>query len=170
MNYWYVIYTRSKFEKKCNDLLLRKGYTTYLPLQRVKRKWSDRIKEVEVPLLSGYIFLNCNSFQFVDILKTDGVVCFIKFDKEFARVPEKQIEALKNAISINNSVEVVDNELIPGQEVYITSGPFKDNYARLVQLKGKGKLLLSIDCIGKGIILELGRTRVEPMSQIQKTA
>jgi hypothetical protein len=54
---WYIIQTRSRFEKKCFNLLSLQGISVFLPTQKVKRKWSDRIKEIEIPLFSGYIFI-----------------------------------------------------------------------------------------------------------------
>ncbi|HEV7622062.1 MAG TPA: transcription termination/antitermination NusG family protein, partial [Flavisolibacter sp.] len=47
---WYAIYTRPRWEKKVNGLLIQKGIESYCPLNKVRRKWSDRIKLVEEPL------------------------------------------------------------------------------------------------------------------------
>jgi transcription antitermination factor NusG len=54
---WYVLQTRSRFEKKCFDLLLLQGITVFLPTRKLKKQWSDRIKEIESPLFPGYIFV-----------------------------------------------------------------------------------------------------------------
>jgi transcriptional antiterminator RfaH len=59
---WFVFYTKSRQEKKVNDLLLRHGFEPYLPLQKVLRQWSDRKKKVEVPLFNSYIFVRVEEF------------------------------------------------------------------------------------------------------------
>jgi transcription antitermination factor NusG len=54
---WYAIYTRPRWEKKVNGLLEAKGIESYCPLNRVRRKWSDRIKTIEEPLFKSYVFV-----------------------------------------------------------------------------------------------------------------
>lgn len=61
---WYIARTKPRFEKKA-ELLLNalnlEGEATPIIADalvlKVKRKWSDRIKEVEIPSISGYIFI-----------------------------------------------------------------------------------------------------------------
>lgn len=158
---WYVIQTRSRFEKKCTTFLHRNGISVYLPLQKKMSVWSDRIKEVETPLFPGYLFVQFSESERYRILNTPGIVRFVSFGGQYATINCKQINAIQKAITSDLELDVVDIVFEPGQEVLITSGPFKDNYARLVRHNGKGKLLLTIDSIGKGVLLEIGRTRVE---------
>lgn len=158
---WYVIQTRSRFEKKCTDCLSKNGISVYLPLQKKRSVWSDRIKEVETPLFPGYLFVQFSEDERYSILNTPGVVRFISFGGKYATITTQQIEAVQKAISSDLEVEVVNVVFEPGQQVLITSGPFKDNYARLVRHNGKGKLLLTLDSIGRGILLEIGHNQVE---------
>lgn len=163
---WYVIQTRSRFEKKCTDFLTKNGVSVYLPLQKKRSIWSDRIKEVEIPLFPGYLFVQFSENERYSILNTPGIVRFVSFGGKYATVKTKQIEAVQKAITSDLELEVVNIFFEPGQEVLITSGPFKDNCARLVRHNGKGKLLLTLDVIGKGILLEIGRTQVEAKNKL----
>jgi transcriptional antiterminator RfaH len=54
---WFVFYTKSRQEKKVNELLLKKKFEPFLPMQQVMRQWSDRKKKVTVPLFNSYIFV-----------------------------------------------------------------------------------------------------------------
>ena len=54
---WYAVYTKPRWEKKVNSLLLQKGIEVYCPLNKVRRKWSDRIKTIEEPLFKSYVFV-----------------------------------------------------------------------------------------------------------------
>jgi transcriptional antiterminator RfaH len=165
---WYIIQTRSRFEKKCTDCLTKNGIFVYLPLQKKMSVWSDRIKEIETPLFSGYLFVQFSENERYQILNIPGVVRFVSFGGKYATINTKQMSAIQQAISSNLELEVVDIVFEPGEEVLITSGPFKDNYAHLVRHNGKGKLLLTIDSIGKGILLEVGRTQVEAKNKPAK--
>jgi transcription antitermination factor NusG len=56
---WYAIRTRSRHEKMVHEQLQTQGIETFLPLVKRIHKWSDRKKEVEVPLFSGYTICEC---------------------------------------------------------------------------------------------------------------
>ncbi|WP_373513807.1 UpxY family transcription antiterminator [Persicitalea sp.] len=164
---WRVLQTRSRSEKKAAALLQKMGIELYLPLQKRRKKWSDRVKIVEEPLFSGYIFAKFTEELRYPMLNTPGVVRIVSFGGAYASVPEAQIEALRQLAYLDNEVVVVDAGLLPGQEVRIASGPFKGFHGRLVRHDGKGKLVIEIVAIGKGIVLELGRTKV---AALPKTA
>jgi len=53
---WFAIRTRPRWEKLVHQALEGKGYEAFLPLYKSRRRWCDRIKELEVPLFSGYLF------------------------------------------------------------------------------------------------------------------
>ncbi len=163
---WFVLQTRSRFEKKCYDQLLLHGISVFLPTQKVKRKWSDRIKEIEAPLFSGYIFIQFEEKDRYTILNIRGVVRFVSFGGTYATLNEKQIETIRKLEKLETSIDIVDIELFSGQEVLISSGPFKGLEAKIVHHNGKGKLLLSVESIGQGVLLEIGRTKIEKKNPI----
>jgi transcriptional antiterminator RfaH len=163
---WYVLQTRSRFEKKCFDLLLLQGITVFLPTQKQKKQWSDRIKEIESPLFPGYIFVKFEEKDRYSILNTTGIVRFVSFGGEYASMNDKQIDALAKIENLEKIVEVIDLELFQGQNILIASGPFKGIEAKIVRHNGKGKLLLSVEMIGKGVLLEIGRTKIEHTNQL----
>lgn len=169
-NNWYVVQTRSRFEKKCHDLLSASGISAFLPLQTVEKVWSDRVKKIEMPLFPGYLFVQYDELDRYKILNTQGISKFVSFGGQYAKVHPKQIEAIEKALKFENTIEVVDIDLVPGQEMLIASGPFKGHHARLVHHNGKGKLLLSVESIGKGVLLEIGRTRMEHITQFSKVS
>jgi len=163
---WYVLQTRSRFEKKCFEQLSIQGISVFLPTQKVKRRWSDRIKEIESPLFTGYIFVQFEEKDRYKILNTNGVVRFVSFGGQYATLNENQVETIRKIEKSETLIDVVELELNNGQEVIITSGPFKGLEAKIVHHNGKGKLLLSVETIGQGVLLEIGRTKIENRSQI----
>ena len=54
---WFVVYTKSRCEKKVADLLTKKGIENYCPLNRVQKQWSDRKKIILAPLFTSYVFV-----------------------------------------------------------------------------------------------------------------
>ena len=55
---WYAVYTWARHEKRVKDQLDVRHIPCALPLYRVVRRWSDRRKEVELPLFPSYIFVH----------------------------------------------------------------------------------------------------------------
>lgn len=53
---WYALQTRSRHEKVVRDHLIAKAITAFLPLRRIYSARKDRVKIIEVPLFSGYLF------------------------------------------------------------------------------------------------------------------
>jgi hypothetical protein len=48
--HWYALHVRTRFEKVVARNLQGKGYEEFLPLYRRVSRWSDRTKEIELPL------------------------------------------------------------------------------------------------------------------------
>jgi transcriptional antiterminator RfaH len=158
---WYVLVIRSRHEKKCEQLLTKKGIEVFLPLQKVIREWSDRKKKIDVPLFSGYLFIKYDTSKRIEILNTPGVVRFIRYDQQDATVPESQIQAIKSALCNSVLIDVVDQHFSEGEEILIKSGPFEGLYGKIVFYNSKRKIQISIDAIGKNLLIEIGKTRIE---------
>src|ERR1700685_2329281 len=73
---WYAVRTRSRHEKLVARQLETQGIESFLPLLTQTHKWSDRTKQVETPLFSGYAFLRMvhSTDDRVRVLRTQGVV------------------------------------------------------------------------------------------------
>ena len=50
---WFALFVRPNHEKNVSYVLEQKGIENLLPLYRVRKKWSDRYKEVDLPLFPG---------------------------------------------------------------------------------------------------------------------
>src|SRR5215472_12673610 len=53
---WYALTVRHQHERPVDRVLCAGGIETFLPLFRARRRWSDRVKELETPLFPGYVF------------------------------------------------------------------------------------------------------------------
>ena len=57
---WYAIRVQARFESLASEVLLGKGYESFLPVYKSVRQWSDRKKTLELPLFPGYLFCRFN--------------------------------------------------------------------------------------------------------------
>jgi transcriptional antiterminator RfaH len=158
---WFLVQTNSRCEKKCLEGLKKLDIEAYLPLHKVKRQWSDRVKTIEEPLFKGYIFVNIESRNRFSIFKVQNIFRYVQFNSEFATISQKEIDAIKKALENDKILEIVEINFEIGQEVLVTSGPFSGVHARLIDTSKRGKLILEVKSIGKGVVLELGKSKVE---------
>ena len=162
---WYVVYTKSRSEKKVNKELIDKGYSSYLPIIKTMKQWSDRKKKVEQPLIPGYVFVNTNQTYFTKILQISGVVNFVKFNKLPARVRDVDIENIKILLRETEHVSVTNQQFTKGEEVLISDGKFKGFKGIIDYQRGKSSLVLSLLELGMSIKVEIP---VEHINQLKK--
>jgi transcription antitermination factor NusG len=119
---WFAVYTRPRWEKKVHKLLEEKGIENYCPLNKVHRKWSDRIKVVDEPLFKSYVFVKVNEEEKTQVRMTEGVVNFIYWLGKPAVIKEKEIETIKRFLNHHHDVEVWPIDIEAGKKVMVQSG------------------------------------------------
>ena len=105
---WVALYTNSRAEKRVADRLTEAGIENYLPLRRVKRHWSDRIKVVEEPLIKSYTFARITARQETSLRNVDGVVWIVAFRGKVATITDEQIEAMRQFVDSEKAVAVYE--------------------------------------------------------------
>lgn len=154
---WLVIYVASRQEKKVGQLLERYRIPHYLPLYRRLRQWSDRKKWVESPLFNGYVFVKPDEYQRDTILSLNGVVGFIKYNKEDAVVRQDEIATIKRLLDTGYALETnldLDETKI-GETLVITEGPLKGIEVQLLRKDGETQALVSFENSGISIKVDV---------------
>lgn len=152
---WVVVYVKHHFEKKVYQLLNSKQINAFLPIHKVLRNWSDRKKWVEMPLFQNYLFAKVSPHEYVKILETKGVFNLVNFQGEVAIVPDDEIEMVKRFLGTSNKLGVVDENLLSGELVVITKGTLMGIQGRMLTYKGKKRLAVNIEYLGKTILMDI---------------
>ena len=156
---WLAIYTRPRWEKKVNKLLNEKGVESYCPLNKIRRRWSDRIKTVEEPLFKSYVFVKVNEDERTNVRMTNGVINFVYWNGKPAVIKEKEIIAIKRFLDEYENVEVKAMDLKINQRVIITGGPLMDQQGKIVTLRQK-TVKVAIDSLGYILVAHIERTKL----------
>ncbi len=158
---WYALYTKSRTEKKVYQLLIEKGIEAYLPLLKTLKQWSDRKKWVEEPLFRSYIFIRISEREWLDAIRTDGVVRMITFQGRPVSIPDKQIEAVR--AYINEGEDRVEKEVQfeRGNRVEVTRGTLQGLQGIMVETKGKKRVMVEIEGIGEKIMLNIPKSSLK---------
>ncbi len=159
---WYALYTKSRWEKKVLASLEAKGIDVYLPLVKTLKMWSDRKKMVEEPLFRSYIFVHISPTEYDPAVKTPGVVRYVTFRGKAVAVPPREIEAVKAYIGEGDERVDRQEEYHPGEAVEVVRGVMRGLQGRLVEVKGRRRVLVEIGSIGERLVINL------PAAYLQK--
>lgn len=153
---WHVVYTKSRSEKKAQAELAEQDIEVFLPLQRKLRQWSDRKKWVEMPLISGYLFVKISRKEYDKVLQSNYVVTYVRFEGKAAIIPDEQIEYLKLMLKQDvHEVTISTENLKPGKKIELIAGPMIGLKAVLVRLHGKNKVAIQLEQMGIAALVEV---------------
>lgn len=156
---WLAVYSRPRWEKKVDQLLSAKGIESYCPLNKVRRKWSDRVKVVEEPLFKSYVFVKVNEENRAAVRTTPGVINFVYWEGKPAVIKEKEINTIKRFLNEYENVELKPMNLKVHQRVKITSGPLMDQEGEVVDLQRK-MVKVVIDSLGYILVAYIDRSKL----------
>jgi transcription antitermination factor NusG len=145
---WYALYTKPRWEKKVFKSLDAKGVEAYCPLNRVKRKWSDRMKIVEEPLFKSYVFVKVAEADKTEVRYVDGVLNYVYWNGKPAVVKEDEIIEIKKFLSEYENVEVSNLELKPADEVLLNTGVMMGATGRVLRVLSNSKVEVRIESLG----------------------
>ncbi len=145
---WFAVYTRSKSEKVVQRLLTNKDIETYLPLQRVTRRYTRKIKHYDIPLISCYIFVKITKSEYVPVLETENVAKFIRFARNLYSIPEEQINLLKRIVGEGEDVVAEPGSFNEGDAVEVIGGKLTGIKGRMVERQGKKHMVVELESIG----------------------
>jgi transcription antitermination factor NusG len=161
---WYALSVRSRFEKKSDTELQRKGIESFLPLVEEVHLWSDRKRKVKEPLFRGYVFVKTDLRNKLAILQTDGVVRFVGVRNLPSPIPDNEMNWMR--ILGNHPNAVVREEYVSvGEVVRIVAGPFRGIEGFISQVKDSARVVVSFSSIAQSVSVEVASAFIERSAQ-----
>src|SRR5437867_6113925 len=158
---WFALRIRSRCEKNVAAALSEKGYEVFLPLYRYRRRWSDRLKEIEEPLFPGYLFCRFDLQKRLSILITPHVILIVGTGKMPVPVDDREITALQSIVK-----SVLQAQPWPflrlGQTVRVLQGPLRGVEGTLVAFKAGHRLVVSVTLLQRSVAVEIDNDCVAP--------
>jgi len=157
---WHALYTRHQHEKTVAEALARKGHSIFLPLYGTTRLWRNRPKQLLLPLFPGYVFIQGGMARPIDILSIPGIVSIVTWSGAPAAIPPDQILAVRRMIE--NPYRVEPHEFLRcGDRVRVISGILEGMEGILLRIKGKSRLVVSMELLGRSASVEMEESCVE---------
>ena len=149
---WFVIYTKSRIEKKVAELLQKNGVEVFCPLVKLKKNWSDRSKIVETPLFNSYVFVKLSEKDRNVVFNVPGVIRYVFWLKKPALARDSEIEKLKSVLHETMDSFTIENYQI-GETIKISVGDFK-GLDGVIEKQSKNKLHVILENVGIKITLQ----------------
>jgi transcription antitermination factor NusG len=159
---WFAVHVKPRLEKPIASALFSKGIETFLPLYSTRKKWSDRLKEVQLPLFDGYVFCKMDLLYRMPVLTVPGVRQFVGIGKVPAAIDEAEIQALQSVMK-SGLPSMPWPFLQVGQRVRVEHGALRDLEGILLQTKGTDRLVLSVSLLQRSLAVEIDRDCVAPV-------
>jgi hypothetical protein len=134
---WFAIQVRTGTEKTSTAVLQYKGYECFLPLSKSRRRWSDRIKQLDVALFPGYLFCRFDPNHRLPVLMVPGVIAALQ------------------RVGINGLPAQPWPYSKVGKMARIEYGPLRGLTGIVFQVKSEIKLVLSVCLLQRSVAVEV---------------
>ena len=159
--FWFALTVKHQHERRAAGALSAGGVDTFLPLYQARRRWSDRVKELDLPLFPGYLFGRFQDGDRQRVLRTPGVTRIVGFGGIPAPVVEGELEAIRAALASKLPIGPWPYPK-PGDRVRIEAGPLRGVEGTLVREKDACRLVLSVDLLQRAVAVEIPAASIAP--------
>tara|TARA_B100001175_G_scaffold272008_1_gene244948 strand:- start:26 stop:502 length:477 start_codon:yes stop_codon:yes gene_type:complete len=148
---WFAAKTKRRAEFKAHEFFNSTGVNSYVPSFKTRKIWSDRVKNVIVPAISGYVFFELDKMNF-NILNMNPFTKNIvrDYSGKPAIIKDSEIKILKDQLNGVNISSVDSFEA--GQKIRIQSGPFISKNG-IINKISYNKVIITLESINLNLVL-----------------
>jgi transcription antitermination factor NusG len=146
---WFALQVTPRHEFSTAKILRLKGFQEFVPTYTSRRKWSDREKNIVLPLFTGYVFTKLCLDAKLPIVTTPGVIRIVGSRKGPIPIPQEQLEMARKASACARHVH--PHPYIPGgTRVRINEGPLA-GVEGIFHGYDRSELIISVDLIQRSM-------------------
>jgi transcription antitermination factor NusG len=160
---WFGIHVRSKCEAQVDRHLRLRDLESFLPLRRVRHRWSDRTKVVDEPLFPGYLFCRIDLTEHLRVLSVPGVVDIVSIGKSPAPIDGAEIQSIQALVA--SAICLTPSPCVSvGQRVRIERGPLMGVEGIIARTAdGKPRLVVSVMLLNRAVSAEIEREWIDAL-------
>lgn len=159
---WYALHVRYQHEVRVGRLLESRGWNTLTPVYRSSRQWSDRVKEIELPLFSGYVFCRFPIEESRYVEDTPGVALIVRFNSRPAPIQPSEIANIQAMVAAGVPLSPWPF-LKAGDRVRVDRGPLRGLEGTLLRDGESSRLVISVELLQRSISAEVEPSMVTPV-------
>jgi transcription antitermination factor NusG len=154
---WYGVRVKPKGEHRASNELSARGFEAFLPTRHVRRRWSDRIKTLEVPVFPGYLFCRFRPEERVNVLDAPAVIQILGIGATPIPVSDSEIEALQTMVT-SQLMLMPWPYLQSGQHIRIGHGPLAGIDGIVTKAEdGNPRVVVSVTLLQRSVATEIER-------------
>lgn len=160
---WYALTVKHQHEVAVRSALKYMGFEALAPTYRARRRWSDRVKEIDLPLFAGYVFCRFAFADRIKVMDAPGVGKVVEFGGAPAEIPDIEIAAIRTVMASTLPVRPWPY-LKPGDRVRVERGPLRGIEGTLLREESDClQLVIGIEMLQRSLAVELEAGMVTPV-------
>jgi transcriptional antiterminator RfaH len=159
---WYAVQVKRNHERLTATHLEHRDYETFLPLYKSRRRWSDRIKELDLPLFPGYLFCHMDPATRLAVLTSPGVVRVVGVGKAPVPVADPEIASIRAIVESKLQADPCAY-LQVGEQVRIGYGPLRGLSGILLAVENQQRLVVGVTLLKRSVAVQIQEEWVIPL-------
>ena len=160
---WFALRVQSRCEKAVAAVARNKGFEEFLPLHQSRRRWSDRLKAIDLPLFPGYLFCRLDPQRRLPLLTIPGVLHFVGIGKIPSPIEDTEIAAIQTAVGSGHLTEPWPF-LEAGQRVRLEDGPLAGLEGILVETPQRQRVVVSVSLLKRSVAVAIEGSSATPVN------
>ena len=160
---WYAVCVKSRSEKLVATMAHHRGFQEFLPVYECRRRWSDRMKSVEMPLFPGYVFCRFNPDHRLPLVTIPGVLHIVGLGRVPIPCDDTEIAALQAASTSGLPAEPWPY-LKAGDRLRLDRGPLAGVEGLLIEIRKSYRLVLSVTLLNRSVAVEIDPDWATPLA------
>ncbi len=161
---WYILYTKAGYERKVSNLLSRRNFENYCPMQRIEK---IRKRDTMEPLFNSYVFIAISEKELSNVRLTENVINVVYWLGKPAVVKDEEIEVMKRFMNEYSNVKLVKNHL--GHDTMDDSFDGEGSGKSPMVTVKNNTVKIALPSIGYVLLAEIEKSTIEIISTIKQS-
>lgn len=144
---WYAVFTASRAEKRVKERLEQAGIENYLPVREVEFVRNGLMKRLEVPVITGCIFVRISETNLPSVLSILGVIALLKEKQTPVVISDGQLNSFKILNERAETLEIVNEGLPVGSAIRVLQGELAGVQGELIEVAGGQRVVVHVPCL-----------------------
>src|ERR1700761_5846822 len=164
---WFALHVKPRHERAVEQQLGARLLEVYSPYYSTRRRWSDRVKTVEFPLFSRYVFCRFSFEERLAVISVPSVLSIVGFGGSPCPVADKDIETVRSMVSSGLPVMPWPSLRI-GERVRVCHGPLAGLEGILTREKAAYRVVVTVELLQRAVAVEVERDLIAPVNAAKK--
>jgi transcription antitermination factor NusG len=160
---WFALHVKPRHERAVEQQLHARLLDGYSPYYSVRRRWSDRVKEVEFPLFPSYVFCRFSLEERLKVISIPSVISVIGFGGAPCPITDTEIEKIKWMVGSGLPVVPWPCPRV-GERVRISQGLLAGLEGILTREKAAYRVVVTVELLQRAVAVEVERDLIEPVA------